>query len=594
MVEHWTENLQSLPKKVVELEDAAAQRHSLDKMLLRLYYGRPIAVPAVDASRPAQALASIEGARAGGINLTRQVIDAAASLVVRIPAIKCVPVGTHFSKQRAAKLQGRFCNGVFYANDIDRRSDRVWTGGATTRLGGTKWYVDPQTKAIKSAPVNSLNLFWDDAEGPDPRNLYEVTAVPKRFLAAKYPKHADVLLKAPLWAEPTVSMVDPPNIHERETAKVIEAWSLPMGKEPGKHVIVCGDVTLLEEKWEFERFPIALFRWQDSFRSFGGRPLAEILMPYQLWTNKLTRVIDEAQKGAVPMVLEHEMAEIAGLTDRPFQRVRYRGQIPPQVITPQGLNAEIYNWRETLKREAFEEGGVNMALAQGTKPAGLTSAVALREHQDIASTRLIRATKRFEAYFKDSAEIILMLARQAYHNKGTRVTAPDTDHLEEIDWDAIKLGEDESAVQVESVSALPLTVAGRLDFVKELMAEQLISPKDGLRLLQIPDTEAELDRQTAPQDLAARQVEAALWDGEYLPPESIQDLDLLIGTASLELQRALQNTTYPAENLELCRRLIAEAKLLKDAGAAPPTTQPTAAAPASDQGSPTEPLPQAA
>jgi hypothetical protein len=89
---HWAEDPKELRRYVDQAETASAARRNLDRLLLRLYHGRPVALPAMDVRRPSQSLQDVESAKAAGFSLSREVGDAAAALVVRMPAMK-VPAG---------------------------------------------------------------------------------------------------------------------------------------------------------------------------------------------------------------------------------------------------------------------------------------------------------------------------------------------------------------------------------------------------------------------------------------------------------------------------------------------------------------------
>ena len=581
----WSEDPRQLERTIDELDSAAASRRALDRLLIRLYFGRPISVPAIDARRPSAALADMDSSKAGGFSIVREVVDAAAALVVRMPSLKVLPVGQRFKIQRGAKLMSRYLNGVLYENRVKMLAPALFLDGATTRTGALKWYVDRQTKRVRCERMNSLWLLWDDAEGPEPQSLYYQAPASKRFLAAAYPEKASEIWDLPRWSPPSVPAVEfaTANQRELELVKVKEAWSLPQGKKKGRHIIQVGkDLNLVDEKWGHRRFPVVRYPWAPGYRTWGGRPLAEVLVPYQLWMNKLMLAIAECAKGSIPFILLHELAEVPGLSDRILQKVPWRGQIKPEIVTPTAISQDLWRLRELLKAEAYEEGGVNPAIAQGTTSDNLKSAPAQRERMDIASTRLIHPTERFEDTWRESGEVIVMLSSEAGGAIAARSQAGS--YLREIPWEEIGLGMDDYAVEVRSTAALPLTVGGRLDFVNDLMlmkkedGSPLISARDGLKMMQLPDTEAILDRETASQELADHQVESALWEGVYVPPEPIQDLAALIDTASKELMLALQNDTFPSENLELCRRLIAEAKLLQT----PPA--PPAPAPGVDAG----------
>lgn len=574
---HWSEDPRELDRFVEHAKSSSMARLNLDRVLLRLYHGRPIALPAMDVRRPSASVTEIENMKAGGFNLARQVTDAAAALVVRMPAVKVLPVGQQFKRQRGAKLMSRYLNGVFYDCRAKTMAPSLFVDASSTRGGALKFYVDKKARKVKAERLNTLWLFWDDNEGPNPNSLYYEFPASKRYLKGAYPKFASDIDRAPPWEPLQVPMVGFQSPHKDDTrVRVVEAWCLPQGDKPGRHVIqlMAGKfaVNLVDEKWEFTRFPVALYRWADGANSqgggsYGGKPLLEVIFNHHLWFNKIHRIMGEASNAAVPKMILHELAESKAFSDKVMETIRWRGNVAPTVVVPNTIGIDLKYLRDLIKADAYELAGVNQNIAQGATSDALRSAPAQRERMDIASTRLIHPTERFEGFWRECAEVVVMLSAKT---KNLAATSRQGSYLSEIPFEDIQLAEDEYAVEVQSTAALPLTVGGRLDFVNDLLQMKgddgapLIRAKDGLRMLQIPDTDSVLDRETAAEDLALHQIEEALWEGNYIPPEPFPELlDNLLANAPKELMRALQNGTFPEENLELCRRLIAEAKLLQ-------------------------------
>src|ERR1044072_1265535 len=237
---HWTEDSRQLERVVDPLETTAAARRNLDRVLLRMFHGRPITMPNMNVNRASQSLQDFEIAKAGGFSLAREIGDAAAALVVRMPSMKVLPVGQQFSRHRGAKMMSRYLNGVFYANKVKRMAPALFQDEICTRMGALKVYVAPRTSEIKFERLNSLWLLYDEDEGPNPSCLYYVAPASKRWLLANYPDKASEIENLPSWTPTQVPMVGFGMTHDKDTVRVVEAWALPRGKEPGKHVIQVG------------------------------------------------------------------------------------------------------------------------------------------------------------------------------------------------------------------------------------------------------------------------------------------------------------------------------------------------------------------
>lgn len=579
---HWSEVTGTHEFWCDRFRAAHASRVATDRALTQLYWGRPSITPRNLANQaPARAaLLANEELKGSTFSLIREVIDAARPQICNPPAVRALPVGETYTVQRGATIMGRFISGVFHACDMDRLASRAWATSTANRVGALLWEVDSD-KAIRGRWIDPSGLFWDEGDGQAVRELHYVEGVSERALLAEYGRHASDIKSAPLWQSDfrrANGIAWNAVVYDRR--EVWHSWCLPVGDKPGKYIKRCGKAILETRAWSFPRLPVAVIRWSDDWDTFAGKPLAEMLLGHQTWDNKLVRIMVEASRAAVPRIVEHELAESKILGDTPLAKILFRGNIAPKIEAPQVLPPDLPVLRQMIRENAFGLGGVNQGAAAGMRPNGVNSAPAQREWREFVSQRLKDQITRFEDLYQDSARIILMLAEATYKNRDFQVRAPGTRMLESVSWKDIGLKESEVSLLVTTSSALPQSVAGRLEFVAEALklADQtgkpLINARDGLSMLRLPDTEAMADNATAPVDLAKRQVEAALIDGTYMPPDPIQGqhLEELLEYASRELMRAQTNPTWPEANLELGRRLVAETKLLigkRDASAAP-------------------------
>ena len=609
---HWTRDPHKAHDDLIsQLDSAHSGRINVDRTIQRLYHGRPFVVQQRDQNKPSSryGFGAWDDLRSGGMSLVRLAIDTAAAMIVRAPGIKVLPVGQRFKVQRQCRDLGRFVQGVFHANDLAGRAYDVAIDGMTCRLGGVLW--DVAGDEIVCETIDPLGLRWDAAEGKEPRSLHYIDYVPVSWAMAEYPEHAEALRKAPTEHEPTTIGVDIVSMRETPTLKRVRSWAIEIPERtytsqrtirndrestvhrprthtfprvPGHRVTKLGGVLVEhDDDWDCSRHVIAVYRWAPSRKDFGGRPAGESCVPYQYELNATTATIREGQKAAIPVELVHENAlPLNELKNKPLQRRVWTGNIEPKIVTGTGVGQEIYNWKTQLKLDCLEELGISSAMASSAKPAGLTAAVALREWNDYANTRLYHPAKRFEKFFEDCTRVVIMLADKAFGSKAARTRAPGTTLLEEIEF-PVGIRENQYGIQVSATSGLPLTIAGRMDFAKDLADLGAIDKSTLLQMLQLPDTEAAMARANAPMDLAQTQVDKALWDCDWKAPieyQGAEGLDMLIDIGSREYQRAyVSGVDYPAENLELLRRLIEHARLLRQGinPQAPGTPNPTAA-----------------
>jgi hypothetical protein len=160
--------------------------------------------------------------------------------------------------------------------------------------------------------------------------------------------------------------------------------------------------------------------------------------------------------------------------------------------------------------------------AHGTKPAGLDSGAALREHRDQTTQRFATQEKAYERFKLDV--VILMIgcckrlgAKAPVINRRTRFGA------KKIPWSKVDMGD--ARVQIAAASNLSRTPAGRTQLVLELAQAGIVSQDSAKRLLRHPDVERELSLYTA----AIENIEKCfdeIADGAVVMPDPFMHLEL--------------------------------------------------------------------
>jgi hypothetical protein len=168
-----------------------------------------------------------------------------------------------------------------------------------------------------------------------------------------------------------------------------------------------------------------------------------------------------------------------------------------------------------------------------------------------------------------------------------KILAPGTKALNEIDFSSIDLNEDEMLLRCSSVNALARTPSAKFDQIKELqelMGDEF-RPEWVLTALNMGDAEKWEDEMAAYTELAVWQIDRALEDGKYEPPETgpVEYLETVVKLGTRELMSARKYTDIDGDNLDQLRKLIATAQHFIEKSApppapVPPVQDPTAAA----------------
>jgi hypothetical protein len=596
---YWDEDPAAIPATVGIAEANARYRQSLDRTGLRLYYNRPArtvaTAGATGAQQAANSVVDSQITKLGG-SLTQEIIDGLSALICRPLRARVLPVGAKHSVRLQCKQLQHLVDGVLEANDFLAEAQRVFVDSGCCSLGAVQFYIEPTNQEIRCERVDPLSLYWLDDEGANPLTLIKITGVSRRLLALKYPKHKEAILRGQRFVPRTIVGVDPMGAADisPDQVKVIELWRRKVGDKPGRHVMAIisrvGSQTVTElegEGWDYDSFPFAFLRYQWEHRGFGGVSVARLVGSDDLWYRRLNRVVYESLKGGVPLVWKHINTTFKGVSDLEYQIAEWDGEVPPEIRVPQVLSKEVVEQMDKLRMRAMERVGLNSQLASGVRPPNLPSQPAQNAFVDTVTIRLLGLQQRWEAFYRQAARCVAMLASTAYKSKGSRVKAPGSRFLELVKW-PVDLKENQYDIQVALASALSLTVSGRLQdlqTLKEAMPNTL-TEAEFARQLQMPDTEGLADRLNSAQDLAEKLVSMAL-DGNsegkpqlVMPPMRPEILSKVVEIGAQELAGAYL-ADYPRLNRELLRRLIRKAEAgLKALGTPPANTNAAPATPA--------------
>jgi hypothetical protein len=577
------------------------QRHLMDALFTGLYEGQPpywLGAMAPRSPLLVQSSLTMDSYTKARANLIRRCIDTAASMLSKNPAdIRVETDGASWKLQKKARQRTKFVNGILHECGFHEVQQRTFIDACLARSGGLpKLWIDYTNKKIRCDRLHPSQLVWNDYEGERPFTLGAKYPLSKSYVAELYPDNAKKIEEAPIALRPVnqayrrmfgvESLADQVNVYE--------TWRLSGDEaKPGRHIVSLENVTLLDEEWEFDFFPIPRLCWSQADSGWSNSPLADQLVGYHIEIGKSMRKIRRSQDLAcVPRVWIEQGSEVVEdeLTNEIGGIGHYKGAAP-QISPSSALPPEFYNYLDWLFKQAMADTGLNEMQSMGQKPMGLDSGKALREYNDTGATRQIIKGQAIERQTEVAGEIVFRLAgKLAEKCPDFAANALGAKSFEHIAWKDVAGDMNDIRFRSNPVSALSSTSAGRIQDVTDIIKGGLLPPEEvqgglGLKLLNFPDLEKVVTMETASRELVEMQVDGALYEGEYFAPEPYQSgsgLTLLKTMAYRAYAQALQMDGVPARNLDLLRRLMSEADQLTQrlAGKAPQIQQPAAAVPA--------------
>ena len=481
--------------------------------------------------------------------------------------------GGDWSLQRKAKKLERFSTGQLYGSKYYQKAPGILLDSTVLGTGCLKVYRIGKEIKLERVLKSELRVDYQDGFYGDPRSLFQVKYIPREVLIDMFPDFESQIRGASNQDEEN-SFFSSKNQTKSDMVKVIEGWHLRSSKEAtdGKHVIVCSNVTLVDEEYKRDYFPFAFLHWSRSMTGFWGTGLAEILMGIQIEINKILRENQDIfHLMDIPQVFMQAGSKV--VTSHFDNQIGTIHTVSGEIPTPWKagtVGVERFNYLNFLLQQAYEMAGVSQLSASAKKPEGLDSGKAIRTFHDIETERFAMVERAWEDLAMEVTRQQLDLASEIDEEEegGYEVLVDASKSAEKIKWSEVNLKEDQYIMKVFPTNLLPDTPEGKLQTVQEMMQAGLYGPEEGRRLLDYPDTEAVNQYLNADQDEFNLIIEDFIDKGRYHVPEAFQKLEIGIPMLRMAYIRA-KIDQVPEEKLELFRRWISEASALM-APPAPP------------------------
>lgn len=499
------------------------------------------------------------------MNIISSMVDTVTAKVGKMrPKITYLTKGGNVASQDNAKKLDKFTLGLFYKNGVHALHQMMFRDGAIMDIGAIKHCRNDEEGKIESERVLPTELYVDpsDAMYGSPMSMYQAKFIHKDTLIEMHPKAKTFV------GSSASSLGSIPHSFDTmaDYVVVIEAWHLPSGKKPGRHVICVENGTLSDEPYRCRKFPFTFFRWSKPLVGFFGQSLAERLIGNQVEINKMLRIIQKSFHlgSAFKVFIEYGSKVVKEHLNNDVGSIVYYTGTRPEFYVPKTVHEEYFRHLEWLVKSSYEEAGVSQLSATSQKPAGLDSGKAMREYNDIETERFALISQDYENSFLETAWHYTYLAKEMKEDGiDIEVQSQSKKFVESIKWSDIDIDEDEYITQMFPTSMLPQSPAGRLAWVEEMMGNGLIDRDFGLTLLNFPDTEEYVSLETAAIDDIKDSIFSIVSKGKYMPPEPFSNLPLGLKMFQSAYLRAKKDGVDP-KRLDMMRRWMVSAKKLDD------------------------------
>lgn len=570
---------------VIESSPDFSLRCDMNLAAARMFEGGPVPALHAYSGRFGVGLLSALNADPTIYNALRSVVMGIVNQIAGgKPTTRATTTGGDPAAQRRAKGLSRFCHAVRRANRANDLYPKAWAMACAGDIAAVHYFEQGGRIVLEAVWANELIYNPNESMFGTPRRVIRRRFMDKQVVAASWGKGNPTLRDA-------IDQADTIDLTElglpSDMLRLYEGWSMPSlpGAKDGRHIIAMatqdgnvGDEGLMHEgDWTRPRPPLEMIVYETALAGPYGKSLAGQLAPLQISLNKdLYKVGQNLRMVAVPRVFAKTGSNISTGTLGNMAGDVIKGNEEPKFILPQAVGPEMFKHIDDTEARMFKIARLNQQLAQGQKPPGLNSAIALQTHTDLVARQQIRPQEQYEAMVCQGDEQIIWIAEDM-HKRGVKlsVMANDGDALEKIEYKDIRLDEGEYVIEIQPESPLPATPAGKADFALQLAGSSSpVLQARAAEMLESLDPEAELDAATAVQRAIDADLEQIMEYGKYAPPEPY------FGAAALKegviRAQAMFATgrlnKVPQRNLDLLAQWMDDAS----AAAAPPASAPVA------------------
>ena len=494
-------------------------------------------------------------------NLCASIID---TLTAQMAKLKIVPTfitsGGVWGMQRKAENLNKFIEGAFY-------EDKTQTKGTYQTRDASIWgdgilyvYRNDEDRAAteRVLPHELLVDLVESVVGPA-RQIHRVKICDRAVAAALFPD-----------AEAEIMAAQPANYKDlgadgsaSDLITLSESWHLKSGKKAkdGFRVITLIDSAkvLIKEEWNKKYFPFVILPYKKRPMGFWGQGACERLQSLQGEINRLMITVQKAMwMGAGFKILSHvtDRVPTQHFTNEITSIIKWSGNIKPEYIAPTFIQGEISPYIDGLVAKGYQQEGVSQMSASNVKPIGVNSGTALRTYDQIAEDRQLFFSQSVEESRLEVARQMIEVIKDVYKEKGSyKVSFPNTNFLESVDWADINLNMDEYWLKQFPTSELPEEPMDKLETVQEYAQAGFISPRAARRLLSMPDVEMSDKLANAAEELICKSIEDILYDGKDVRPDSEWDLQLA-QSLSLQYMNYAKLNNCPEARLQKLRRFM--------------------------------------
>lgn len=287
-----------------------------------------------------------------------------------------------------------------------------------------------------------------------------------------------------------------------------------------KAILVNRDIRRIVEL-NFELVPLVSIYYTPAIIGNVTLSIADMLRGIQQEIDSLMRRIAEASILNPAMTIFMPNAtniKVGQLNNKVGNIVQYnspQGERPVEIATPEFISSQYMTLLNDLVEKAYNMVGISQLSAQGKKPAGLDSGVALATQADIESDRFQCLLDQYIRTFTDLSKIMIHIFES---NKS--IIEPSRYALR-ITWGEVEKEFHKMRIQFSCADSLSKDPSEKLKQLQTLAQAGIIPPTQIASLLELPDINRGYSAANNAFNATMTLIDACIYEDRYEIPSYI-------------------------------------------------------------------------
>jgi hypothetical protein len=496
------------------------------------------------------------------INLTAALID---TLTAKLASLTILPKAITNRSNAKGRQQAEDLNdlikGLMNKYKIHHLLTLAMRDAMINKVGYIKVVKDKKNAEVKIERLYANEIIIDPSDGfyNNPYKMVHKKLIPISVAVKLFPKFKEQIEGA--------SVVEvrrgAENMNYTPSIMILEAWCKNTYLKKGRHVIAIENVTLLDEPYEKDYFPVVKIDYNEPVIGWLGQSAVDELAPLQREVDRIVATQQAIMKlVSIPRVFydinsqmkpEHMTNKVGIMIGMDL-----KNGVAPIIHNGSAMPPELGQQLEFLITQMYQRVGLTPMDTQGQAPMGLESGEALRTMGDIKSERWQMLRQTFEL---QHIELVQVLLQELTEIDFKINTLDKVIGLRQLSTSIIPKDFESFVLQIVPTSSLPTDPAGRIDTIERFVANGFIDREYAADLLQMPDLESQIAMSSAPRKFVEMSIEDMLETSEYITPEPYDPLDFAMTTALRHYSWERMNDKDETK-LKLLRRYINDCRKL--------------------------------